>query len=65
MLEKLIKMNNELLQKNKDNKKLILIKKLLQNKNIFFEIDITTAYQILNDLNINNKEEVYLKLISK
>ena len=68
MIEFLIKVNNELINKYKDNpealERQMIISGLLKQKNCFFKIPVDTAYNILRDLEITNYEETYLNIIS-
>lgn len=69
MLNKLREINDRLINIYKNDpqelKKQNLIKEILKNDRCFFEIDISTAYQILSDLKIKEKDlkTVYLELI--
>ena len=69
MINKLKEINEKLIsihQKNETElKKQLLIQKILNEKNCFFKMDIETAYSILKDLNINDKDlnNIYKELI--
>ena len=69
MIERLNKLTNELIKKNINNtlelKKYKLIKKIINKKDSFLNIDIEYAYSILRDLQIpeNEIKQVYLKLL--
>lgn len=69
MLNKLREINNRLINIYQNDPQELqnqnLIKEILKNDHCFFEIDISTAYQILNDLKIKEKDlkTVYLELI--
>ncbi|MBR4261884.1 MAG: hypothetical protein IKQ35_00785 [Bacilli bacterium] len=71
MIEKLRKINDELIEKNKDNQELLkkqnLIHEMLDFDDLFFRINVEDAYGILRDLGFeeNQLKEVYLKLIDK
>ena len=70
MVEELKKINNYLIKANENNqqelKKYQLIKSLLEEKNIFLNIDVEYAYSILRDLKIPEKDikKVYINLIN-
>lgn len=70
MLDKLININEKLLLINKNNdlelRKHTLIKELLQDKKLFFKLDIETSYAILRDLGFEEDElkTIYSELIS-
>lgn len=63
MLDKLRKQCDDLLIT--DEEKYKMISNILKNDNCFFEMDIDTAYQILEDLNVKKEDirKVYLDLI--
>lgn len=69
MIERLKELNEKLIQthnSDEDNlKKQLLIKKILDEKNCFFNMDIVTAYSILKDLGIprSDLKVVYSELI--
>lgn len=69
MIEELRKLNSALIKENENNeaelKKQLIIQKLLENSKCFFEIDIETAYSILEDLKIpkENIKALYCSLI--
>lgn len=69
MIDKLKEINDSLIQINKNNpieqKKYILIKKLLEDKNCFVKMDIKSAYAVLRDLKISEEhlKEVYIQLL--
>ena len=69
MIEKLITMNENLIKIYKNQpeslKRQELIKKILAEPNVFFKINIATAYKILEDLEINPTDipKVYDELI--
>lgn len=69
MLEKLIKINDEMITQastDKNKKKHLLIKKILDDKECFLKMNIETSYAILRELNIpeENLKNIYLDLIS-
>lgn len=70
MIEVLKAINYRIISGHKDNpeelQKQELIKKILSEKDCFLKIDITTAYQILEDLKIpqDKMRNVYLELIN-
>ena len=61
MLEKLRNKAQELIQTDKD--KYELIANILKEDNCFKLMDMDTAYSILEDLGIQNKNKVYLELM--
>ena len=69
MIDKLIDLNEQLIKKNFNNptelKKQLLIKKILNEKDVFTKIKVETAYNILKDLQIssNDLKTVYMELI--
>jgi len=69
MIEKLRKINNKLIEINRDNdaelKKQKIIQKLLKEENLFFKISIEYAYAILRDLQIPESDIkiLYMELI--
>lgn len=69
MIEELKKINEELIEKSRNNeeelKKQLLIKEILNEENCFLKISMEKAYSVLRDLKIDEKnlKEVYLKLI--
>lgn len=68
MQNKLIKINNKILESNltpKERKKHLLIKKILEDKKCFFKMKITSSYQLLRDLKIKEEylEKIYKELI--
>lgn len=69
MIEKLKSINKKLIDLNKNNdkelKKQLLIKKILEEKDCFLKISIEDAYSILRDLKISEEDlkKVYIKLI--
>ena len=68
MLEKLIEMNNYIINQTTEEekkKKHLLIKKILDDKQCFFKMNIETSYAILRELNILEErlKDVYLDLI--
>lgn len=69
MQNNLIIRNNEILKSNlneKELKKHLLIKKLLEDNMCFFKIKITTAFKLLKDLKISDDDlnRVYKELIN-
>lgn len=69
MLDKLRKITEIMINKNKNSKELkkyILIQKILNDNNCFLKIDIETAYSILRDLNFEEEElnNIYKELIN-
>ena len=68
MLEKLIEINNNIINQTTDEekkKKHLLIKKILSDKQCFLKMNIETSYALLRELNIPEKEikEKYQELI--
>ena len=68
MLEKLIEINNIIINQTNDHKKKekhLLIKKILDDKQCFLKMDIETSYALLRELNIpeNDLKSVYSNLI--
>ena len=69
MIKELIKINDRLIEINKNNpkelKKHLLIKEILKDDNCFLKMDIEYAYSILRDLKFPEEDlkKVYLKLI--
>ena len=69
MIEKLKSINKKLIDlnknKNKELKKQLLIKKILEEKDCFLKISIEAAYSILRDLKIPEEDlkKVYIELI--
>lgn len=69
MIKELIKINEKLIEINKNNpkelKKHLLIKEILKDDNCFLKMDIEYAYSILRDLKFPEEDlkKVYLKLI--
>lgn len=68
MLEFLKSINNQLINKYKNNpKKLerqLMIANFLKYDDCFFRISIEDSFKILKDLEISNYEETYIGLIS-
>jgi hypothetical protein len=70
LIEEYRKLNNDLMEKYKSDKKMLakhkLIKGLLNDNKCFFKISIEDAFSILRDLEIpdNEIEEKYKSLIS-
>ncbi len=64
---KLINETNIEYKKNngKDFTSDIVIQEMLKDEELFYKISKEKAYQILNDLEINNVDEVYKKLMIK
>lgn len=62
--EQLIRINNN---NNKELKKYLLIKEILNQDNCFFRMSIEQSYAILRDLHIPEKDlrNVYINLIDK
>ena len=69
MLEKLKKINNLLIESYSDNekelKKQLLIKDILEKENCFLKMSIEYAFSIFRDLNIEEKDlkTIYCELI--
>ena len=68
MLDKLIIINDYMLEQAKDEekkKKHLLIKKILNDKECFLKMNIETSYAILRELNISeeNLKDTYSDLI--
>lgn len=69
MIDKIRKINSQLIEINENNsdelKKQKLIEKILAEKNCFLKMSIEDAYAILRDLKIpeNQIKEVYFNLI--
>lgn len=69
MLEKLIEINNYIIEQTTDEEKKekhLLIKKILNDKQCFLKMNIETSYALLRELNIpeENLKSVYSDLIS-
>lgn len=66
-LNDLRKINDNFIKKSDNNYKYLLIDKLLKNDDVFFNINMDTALNILKDLGFNNKESIsiYADLISQ
>ena len=66
MLDKLRKICDELL-KNTGEEKYALIRRLLEDEKLFFNINIIEAYNILRDLGFSKEEidDIYPRLIEK
>ena len=68
MLEKLVEVNNDIIRQTNDEekkKKHLLIKKILDDKQCFFKMDIEASYALLRELNIPEESinNVYSDLI--
>ena len=68
MLEKLVEVNNNIINQTNDEekkKKHLLIKKILDDKQCFFKMDIETSYALLRELNVpeENIKNIYFNLI--
>ena len=69
MIDELKKINEQYIEMNKENlnelKKYMIIKKILDQKDCFLNMDIEYAYSILRDLKIPESQikHVYSKLI--
>ncbi len=68
MINKLRKINDELLRRavdTKEKKKYEIIKKIMKDDNCFFKMDIEYAYSILRDLGIEEEKirGIYMCLI--
>lgn len=68
MLEKLVEVNNNIINQTNDEekkKKHLLIKKILDDKQCFFKMDIETSYALLRELNVpeENIKNIYSNLI--
>lgn len=68
MIDKLIVINDKIISQTLDEEKRekhLLIKKMLNDKQCFFKINIETAYALLRELEIpeNNLKSIYLELI--
>ena len=68
MINKLRKINDELIRKavdTKEKKKYEIIKKIMNDDNCFFKMDIEYAYSILRDLGIEEEKirGIYMCLI--
>ena len=63
MIEKLRERCKSLIKEDKDKYSLIL--NILNDDNCFRKIPIDTAYSILEDLKINNKDKVYIELLKR
>ena len=69
MLEKLIEINNSIINQTNDNQKRekhLLIKKILNDKQCFLKMNIETSFAILRELNIPEKDlkDIYSTLIN-
>ena len=68
MIDKLIVINDKIISQTLDEEKRakhLLIKKMLNDKQNFFKINIETAYALLRELEIpeNDLKSIYLELI--
>ncbi len=68
MIDKLIVINDKIISQTLDEEKRakhLLIKKMLNDKQCFFKINIETAYALLRELEIpeNDLKSIYLELI--
>ena len=68
MLEKLVEVNNNIINQTNDEekkKKHLLIKKILDDKQCFFKMDIETSYALLRELNVPEEsiKNIYFNLI--
>lgn len=68
MLEKLIKINDSIINQTTNEgkkEKHLLIKQILSDKNCFMKMNIETSYAILRELNIpeGDLKTIYLQLI--
>ena len=68
MIGKLIVINDKIISQTLDEEKRakhLLIKKMLNDKQCFFKINIETAYALLRELEIpeNDLKSIYLELI--
>lgn len=68
MIDKLIVINDKIISQTLDEEKRakhLLIKKILNDKQCFFKINIETAYALLRELEIpeNDLKSIYLELI--
>lgn len=70
MIETLIEINNGLIEKYKNDEKLLkkyeIIKEILFNKTAFFNMQIETSYSLLRDLGIKEEDlqSCYIQLIT-
>ena len=68
MIEKLVEVNNNIINQTNDEekkKKHLLIKKILDDKQCFLKMDIETSYALLRELNIPEEsiKNIYSNLI--
>ncbi len=68
MLEKLIEVNNQIINQTEDEekkKKHLIIKKILDDKHCFLKMNIETSYALLRELNVSedNIKSIYSILI--
>ena len=63
MLEKLREKCKSLIEEDKDKYSLIL--KILSDDDCFRKIPMDTAYSILDDLKVDNKNKVYIELLKR
>ncbi|MGN1323561.1 MAG: hypothetical protein ACI4VT_06160 [Bacilli bacterium] len=68
MLEKLIEINNNIINQTNDEekkKKHLLIKKILDDKQCFLKMNIETSYALLRELNVPEEsiKNIYSNLI--
>ena len=65
MIEKLRKICDGLIKLNKNEKKYLIIKKILKDEKCFMKMDIETSFAILRDLGIkdDNLTNIYKELI--
>ena len=70
MQDKLIAITEHLINKEQNSslkERYLLIRKMLNEEDLFLKINITTAYNILKDLGFNKEDalSIYQKLIKK
>ncbi len=70
MQDKLIEITEKLISKEQNQtlkERYILIRKMLNEEDLFFKININTAYNILKDLGFNKEDSlnIYQQLIKK
>ena len=70
MQDKLIEITEHLINKEQNSslkERYLLIRKMLNEEDLFLKINITTAYNILKDLGFDKEDDlsIYQKLIKK
>lgn len=63
LLNELRQLNRNNINNNIDLEKQQVIAKILEDDDCFFNIPIEVSFSILSDLGIQNKKDIYLKLV--